>query len=264
MNFHSDLWSLFINLLASAIFTFVVSGVALARVLGRHQSVWQFRAPRGATVYLVVGTFDSPLTALGYRHANTAVSDAVALGHLSASLSLAYRTKYRLVPMASISFADHHWNETVVLIGGRVRNDATRFLLQSADETFGLPLEIMDTQPTGARYILDRRTGRRYEAKIDGERIVLDYGVIHRFPSPLRPQDPNPVLLFYGLHAAGTLAVARLLSAEYSGLLRGEKRLKRQRAFQVLVRARVQNEEVFPEIVDVYPVVLKNWPKSRP
>lgn len=250
-------WSIVLNLVASLIFVGLTAVFAIFLTLSRHRRIWQFRSPQGSNVFLVTGTIDSPVTPLGYRHANTAVSDAVSIGYLSQSIALAYRSKYRIAPMCSSSFGESIWNETVILIGGRVHNPPTKSLLAHAEKVVDLRLGIEDSSPTESRHIIDRRTGERYVAALEGDRLTQDYGVIYRLRSPMRPHDPNPVLIFYGLHAHGTLGAAKILTPEYTRTVLREPSLRGLQEFQLLIRVDVVNEEVFPHIVKAYPVLRK-------
>ena len=62
------------------------------------------------------------------------------------------------------------------------------------------------------------------------------------------------VLLFYGLHAHGTVGTARVLAPSYAKVLRQVRNLRHLNEFQMLVRVDVAKEEVFPHILAVFPI----------
>jgi hypothetical protein len=202
---------------------------------------------------------------LGYRHATTAGSDAVAIGNLTAALTLAYRKRYRIIAMVSVSFHDSFWDDPIILLGGRVHNQATEDVLIQFEQSHGdiLPFRVEDTPGQGTREIVDVTDGSRYTASIVGEQIVKDYGLIYCFPSPFKSTKAIPVFVFYGLHAYGTVGVSRLVTPEFLKGFMSTRSGGSSGWFQVLVEVEVRNEEVYPKVVVARPIEIGGRQRQR-
>lgn len=235
------------NLLASLVWVCIVGGAIYVFGWRRYRRWWRISAAKGAVVRFVTGTWDNPRTPLGYTHAVTTVADSAALGYAVAGLTLAYGRKYPIRTYCSRWFHQTFWDDTVVLIGGRVRNDATRALLTSLESDWELPLKITDLH-VPIRTIKDLTSGATYESTLRDDEIVKDYGVLCRLPNPFVGAGKKPVFLFYGLHTFGTIGAAKMIAPEYIGQLVKSFRFRRMQWCQVLVSVAVKDEEVYPTV----------------
>ena len=252
----SIVWSVTTGVAASAIFALIISLGSYLLGRGRYRRVWRIDSHRGATVRVVAGTVGTPLMELGYRHATTAGTDAVAIGNLCSALTLAYRSRYKFTAACSVAFHDSFWDDPLVLVGGQVRNIATRdALAQAKARGFQFPYHVNDVG-VEKRHIIDAGSGEQFESRVVGERMVEDYGLIYCMPSPFNPSQRSPIFIFYGLHAFGTVGVSRLVTSEYVREFMKTRIAPSSRWFQVLVRVHVRDEDTFPEVVGAREIVV--------
>lgn len=254
------------SLAASCIFAVgVATGKYLTR-MGRYRRFWRIGAGKGNVVHIVAGTVDRPVLERGYRRATCAGTDMVAVGNLSAAVTLGYRKRCAVRPSVSASFHQHFWNDPVILVGGRTRNEATRTVLEKATAAgMRFPFTIDDEGPSGEpRAVVDTENNQRYEPTIRQNQMVEDYGVIYCLPSPFGQLAKHPIFIFYGLHSFGTAATSRLVEADYFKKLCRTKLSPAGSWFQVLVRVSVEGEETFPSVVSARPIdVPPNLERTR-
>ncbi|XVU29699.1 hypothetical protein ACQPZJ_22245 [Actinoplanes sp. CA-054009] len=237
------------NLVASAIWV-GIAAIAIYLVNRRRlRRWWGISEPRGSIIRFITGTVGPMTTQLGYSYSVTTLSDASGVAHVTAGVTLAYGRKYRIRTHSSDRFHDAFWEDVVVLIGGRVRNSATRDLIERVERDWDLRFGVEDGSDLPTRSVVDRVDGTRYEASFDSERrITKDYALLCRLPNPYSPHDGLPVFVFYGLHAFGILGAAKTVAPEYITRLT-RIYVKGSPWCQFLIAVDVHDEETYPEII---------------
>jgi hypothetical protein len=241
-----------LNLIASAIAFAFGSFVTMLWQRGRQRKFWAL-TDTSVPVIMVTGTWGDPLTEHGNQYMITTAADAISVGYVYSSIRQAYGVKTQINVRPSKQFMSTHWNSILVLVGGRVRNEATAALLELLNRKWVFPYEIRDQDESQARCIFDVEEQHQYTAQQNGAAIEQDWGIIYRIPNPM-VSDGRPVFLFYGLHPFGTLAAAKILLPQFQKELVQELSKRRDPHapwYQILVSAKIVDEDVFPKIHDV-------------
>lgn len=214
---------------------------------------WRFNLKNSNAIRLVCGVQEAPPGRLGYHHLTTlAIRDCQASIYLTTSLVLAYKDRFRLHVCPSTDFNEDFWSDSLVFVGGKVRNGLTERILDKLDTIWVLPFTIHDTDPDQAvvRYIYDGIHRERYESTVKDGKLLTDYGVLTRAPNPFN--QGSPIFVFYGLHALGTVGLTKLVTPKFiRELIRASGEISRP-WFQTLVEVDVNGEEVFPRIIAIH------------
>lgn len=214
---------------------------------------WKINLKENNRIKMIASTFDTPITELGYRRTLTTIEGVVAPSHMMTSLREGYGDKLQIQILLSEHFHDSFYDDHVILIGGRVRNKITKKILNETD--LDLSFEIHDEKHDIPRYIYDRSSKSTYTADITSPLMKTDYGVITKIPDPFNKD--GTVFIFYGLHTFGTIGAAKMVSKKCIAHLMKCRRKLRGSWFQILLKVKVEGEEVYPEVVKGYKVSCK-------
>ncbi|WP_329292314.1 hypothetical protein [Streptomyces pseudovenezuelae] len=183
-----------------------------------------------------------------YRRPATGIGELLAFGYIRESLiSAGLDNPLSGVTMAS-AFPASFLTGNIISLGGTQYNEISKILLSQCDQAF-----IVDNATP--KRILDVRNGSDFVPALSQGKIVIDYGVLTKVKNPFNPDSVAFVLR--GSHTYGTAACAKVLTPK---LIKEVMRMERQLnvdCWQAVIRARVVEHDVFPEVVSFSPISVR-------
>ncbi|MDP3512286.1 MAG: hypothetical protein Q8S20_06005 [Sulfuritalea sp.] len=234
------------------------------------RAFWGFNR-KGGKIRVVMAKHSDHPHPRGYSYSTVAAGDAEAASLVTSSMSVAYADRYQIRALPSNHFNDDFWREPVILVGGGTRNQPANAFLASLAEAYRLEFSIDDQNPAVERSVVDEGNSKRFTARLpqgapDGSGQHFDWAVITKGPNMSTRHANDPHVLFYGLHAFGTLGAAQIVSSTRMAQFRkvvvaklsqhsspvGKLLLlfRVPRFVQILVRVQILRDDVLSEVVD--------------
>lgn len=189
-----------INLLASAIFAFVLWVAGRLLVIGKHRRIWRLNDPDSLIVCVARSGEGAD-----YNKAMTGVGQLRATALLMPSLQHAYpRLRITKSVLLSTDQIGHELEKDLVCLGGGKTNQVTAIVLEELWDQHGLPARTTDVglewRGEEAGEFLARRRDRE---------VVEDFGLIVNVKNPFDPR--HRLIVLAGASTFGTISAARYL-----------------------------------------------------
>jgi len=196
----------------------VGAAIVLVSVFVVPRQLWRLHGAQRSSPPRIVVSYRKPEETSAYPLPVTGKGQLDAVGALAPSLVRAYGWRWRQ-PLTIVPGAEgtepRDLGGNLILLGGPMRNEATRMLFARCGERLGVRQEPYDEEVYGDRLLIRdddggwQTFGGTPRAR-DGTRgkVTEDYGLVVRMPNPWDDDRRKQCLVFSGVHTYGTGAAA--------------------------------------------------------